>query len=209
MQVQRGDGTRAALIGVAERLFAEKGLGGVSVRDITRTAGARNESALHYHFGGLEALIKEVFASRYHQIEASRLAWLERIDAEGLGMDLMQLMKASIGPLMEACREKDGRLYARFINQLSADPRFDVAAIVREAGLTSVATIRNRVIESLTDLPQALVLTRLRRVFSISIVLMADFAAQIDRGAAMSVEEETDEAAAALTGFLQARNVMA
>ena len=209
MQVQRGEATRAALIGVAERLFAEKGLGGVSVRDITRMAGARNESALHYHFGGLEALIKEVFASRDLQIEAARWAWLEKIDAEGLGMDLTHLMKASAGPLMEACREEDGRLYARFIHQLSADPRFDVAAIVRETGMTSVATIRSRVIENLKGLPQALVLNRLRRVFSISIILMADCAAQIDRGAAMSIEEETEEAAAVLSGFLQARNVLA
>lgn len=209
MQVQRGEGTRAALIGAAERLFAEKGLGGVSVREITRISGARNESALHYHFGGLEALIKEVFASRYLQIEASRLAWLERNDAAGLGADLTELMKAAVGPLMEACREEDGRLYARFVNQLSADPRFDVAEIVRETGMTSVATIRNRVMENLKSLPKAIVQSRLRRVFSISIMLMADCAAQIDRGAAMSIEDETDEAALALSGFLQAANVMA
>jgi AcrR family transcriptional regulator len=209
MQVHRGEGTRAALIGAAERLFAEKGLGGVSVREITRIAGARNESALHYHFGGLEALIKEVFASRYIQIEASRLAWLERNDAAGLGTDLTQLMKAAVGPLMEACREEDGRLYARFVNQLSADPRFDVAEIVRETGMTSVATIRDRVMENLKGLPKATVQSRLRRVFSISIMLMADCAAQIDRGTAMSIEDETDEAALALSGFLQAGNVMA
>ena len=50
--------TKTRLIRAAERLFAENGLGAVSVRDITRAAGAKNESALHYHFGSKEALIR-------------------------------------------------------------------------------------------------------------------------------------------------------
>lgn len=209
MQGQRGGETRAALLSVAQRLFAEKGLGGVSVREITREAGARNESALHYHFGGLESLIKAVFTERYLQIESARLAWLRDIDAAGQGADLTYLMRAAVGPLLEACREEDGRLYARFARQLAADPRFDVVQIVRDTGMASVATIRDRVLDNLTSLPQAVVLTRLRRVFSISIMLMADFATQIDRGAAMSIEAETDEAAASLAGFLRAGIILA
>jgi len=62
--------TRTALLQSAQRLIAERGLGTVSVKDITRAAGARNPSAVHYHFGNLETLIKEVFVQRYRAIEA-------------------------------------------------------------------------------------------------------------------------------------------
>ena len=44
MQQPLRQNTKAALMSAAERLIAEKGLGGVSVREITKAAGARNES---------------------------------------------------------------------------------------------------------------------------------------------------------------------
>ena len=45
MQQSTRQKTKAALIQSAERLFAEKGLGSVSVKEITRAAGAKNPSA--------------------------------------------------------------------------------------------------------------------------------------------------------------------
>ena len=49
--------TKTELLRSAERLIAEKGLGSVSVKMITTDAGARNPSAVHYHFGSIESLI--------------------------------------------------------------------------------------------------------------------------------------------------------
>ena len=57
MQQPIRQSTKNALIRSAERLFAEKGLGTVSVKELTRAAGARNPSADHYHFGEVETLI--------------------------------------------------------------------------------------------------------------------------------------------------------
>jgi AcrR family transcriptional regulator len=62
MEKSRRRDTKEKLIRAAERLFAEKGLAGVSVRDITLAAGARNQSALHYHFGCMEDLIREILS---------------------------------------------------------------------------------------------------------------------------------------------------
>ena len=45
--------TKTELLRSAERLIAEKGLGSVSVKMITTDAGARNPSAVHYHFGSI------------------------------------------------------------------------------------------------------------------------------------------------------------
>ena len=72
--------TRAALVRSAARLFAEKGLGAVSVKDITREAGARNPSAVYYHFGSVEELIKEVFVQRFTRIERQRLQLFAALD---------------------------------------------------------------------------------------------------------------------------------
>ena len=55
--------TRERLLDVAEQLFARRGLDAVSVRDITREAGA-NLGAITYHFGTMRKLIVAVFERR-------------------------------------------------------------------------------------------------------------------------------------------------
>jgi AcrR family transcriptional regulator len=51
--------TREKIKEEALKLFAERGFDGVSVRDIARAADA-NVSAVSYHFGGKEELLREV-----------------------------------------------------------------------------------------------------------------------------------------------------
>ncbi|NWG45502.1 MAG: TetR/AcrR family transcriptional regulator [Alphaproteobacteria bacterium] len=197
--------TKAALIRAAERLFAERGLGSVSVRDVTRAAGARNESAVHYHFGGMEALIREVFADRYREIERTRLARIADMDAAAQDRDIELLMEAAVGPLFEACLEGDGRLYARFCVQICTDPRFDVAELVRDTGMESATLIRDRVSASLEDVPPDMLIARLRQLFTISIVLVADYARLVEAGTAPPAGEAAREAAVSLAGFLRAK----
>lgn len=204
MQEPKRHDTKMALMRAAERLFAQRGLGGVSVRDITLAAGARNQSALHYHFGGMDELVREVFAHRYRAIEDTRRKRLAEIDAQGAGSDLGILMEAAVGPLFEACLDDDGRLYARFCVQLTTDPRFDLLQLVRDTAMQSATSLRDRIREVLPDLPEDVLRTRQRRLFTISLVLMADYAGLIEDGTAPPVDLATREAASTLSGFLQA-----
>ncbi|MBI1252671.1 MAG: TetR family transcriptional regulator [Alphaproteobacteria bacterium] len=203
MQQSPRQNTKEALIRAAERLFAEKGLGGVSVKDITRAAGARNESALHYHFGGVDALIREVFANRYREIEAERVARLAELRLNKSSDDIEAVLEAAIAPFMAACLTKDGRLYARFCVQLATDPRFEIADLISDIGMPSLETMRGLLMGRLRGIPNDIVATRLRRTFIISLIIAADYARQIERGAAPPVEAATREAAATLAGFLR------
>lgn len=76
-----GTGTRARILATAERLFAERGIAGVSLRTIVGEVGA-NVAAIHYHFGSKEALIEAVFARRAGQIADARLRGLEAVKDE-------------------------------------------------------------------------------------------------------------------------------
>ena len=49
---RNADETRTQLMRAAERLFAERGIEVVSLREINRAAAQRNATALQYHFGG-------------------------------------------------------------------------------------------------------------------------------------------------------------
>ena len=54
--------TRARLIATAEQLYAERGLDGVSLVEISREAGQRNRAAAHYR----RFTDKTTRLSRYH-----------------------------------------------------------------------------------------------------------------------------------------------
>jgi len=59
---RRSDGvqTRVRLKAAAQRLFATRGIDGVTVRDLNAAAGQRNNASLSYHFGSKEDLAREL-----------------------------------------------------------------------------------------------------------------------------------------------------
>ena len=44
----------------ARRLFAERGVDGVSTREIVKAAGQKNQGSLNYYFGTKEELVREL-----------------------------------------------------------------------------------------------------------------------------------------------------
>ena len=62
--------TQIRLIETAERLFAERGVNGVSLREIGAEAGQRNTGAVRYHLGSKEQLVSAVFEHRMVPINA-------------------------------------------------------------------------------------------------------------------------------------------
>jgi AcrR family transcriptional regulator len=63
-QNARGEATRELILLTAERLFAERGIAAVPLRDIGAAAGQRNNVAVQYHFGDRETLVLAVNAYR-------------------------------------------------------------------------------------------------------------------------------------------------
>jgi AcrR family transcriptional regulator len=61
---ERPAGTREAILDAAEKLFAERGFAGTSVRDIVRASESSPPSLYHF-FGSKENLLVELVADRY------------------------------------------------------------------------------------------------------------------------------------------------
>ncbi len=97
--------TRIRLVETAERLFAERGVNGVSLREIGAEAGQRNTGAVRYHFGSKEQLVSAVFEHRMVPINERRLALLEELDAAGAGHTMRGLTEAFLYPLAEMLGE--------------------------------------------------------------------------------------------------------
>jgi AcrR family transcriptional regulator len=60
----RGRATHELILIAAERLFAERGIAAVSLRDVGAAAGQKNNAAVQYHFGDKENLVREVAVYR-------------------------------------------------------------------------------------------------------------------------------------------------
>lgn len=54
-------GTKQRILAAAVEIFAERGIEGTTVREISARAGA-NQAAVHYHYGSKEKLLMAVFA---------------------------------------------------------------------------------------------------------------------------------------------------
>ena len=69
---------KGRILDAAERLFAQHGFYGVSVRDITDAAGV-DVALVSYHFGGKRELFTAVFQRRAELLNAERLEMLEGV----------------------------------------------------------------------------------------------------------------------------------
>lgn len=105
--------TALQLLLAAERLFAEHGLAGVSLRQISIEAGSSNNSAIRYHFGSKDDLLRAIFAYRLSDLMQRRALLKARADPA----DLRAQLEAHVLPLIELAESPDSS-YVSFIEQL-------------------------------------------------------------------------------------------
>jgi AcrR family transcriptional regulator len=106
---------------VARRLFAEKGVDGVTVREIASAAGQKNHGAVGYYFGSKEALVREIIVEGAAAIDRRRNDQLDRLEADGGPRGVAEVVEVLIqGALGESPREDD---YICFITMLSMTHR--------------------------------------------------------------------------------------
>lgn len=111
--------TARQLLDVAERLFAERSIESVSLREIVAASGQRNGSAAQYHFGTREALVGLLVARRVWFINELRHARLDALEAAGRADDVRTVVSESILVLADAVREQPwGPDYVRIAAQV-------------------------------------------------------------------------------------------
>jgi len=112
---------REALIDAARVLFAERGIEGVSMREVGRSADQRNNNAVQYHFGDREALLLAVLAPHHERVGARRAALLDELEAQATP-SMRSLASALVRPSAAMLEDAAGRNYLRIVAELIADP---------------------------------------------------------------------------------------
>ena len=121
--------TRARLLEAAERLFAQRGIDAVSLREITRESGARNAIAVQYHYTDRAGVLAAIVAKHEPGIEAARHALLDEYEAggragAGAAARLRPLAAALVRPPAAKLADPDGGPeYLRIQADLLSRPR--------------------------------------------------------------------------------------
>src|SRR6516165_4951471 len=120
------DQTRGAILAAAERLYADRGFGDVTLRDIVAAANV-NLAAVNYHFGSKDELIAELFVTR--SLALNR-----------------EILRALIGPSLRGCLGPE--------HERSTAARFMIRASIE--AVPPIRRIRNREIDHLRKFVAAL-----------------------------------------------------
>ncbi len=107
----------------AQRLFANRGIDGVTVRDIATAAGQKNPAAVGYHFGSKEALIRELIVDGAKIIDARRNNELDALEQSGGPASISQIVDILIYPSVNLAVPGETDTYNRFLRMLTMSHR--------------------------------------------------------------------------------------
>ncbi|MES1989356.1 MAG: helix-turn-helix domain-containing protein [Pseudomonadota bacterium] len=177
--------TRARLIVAAEKLFGEKGIHSVTLKEINVAADQRNESALHYHFGSKAALVEAILIHRSSDIDADRQQRVDALLATGKEKDLGAILRATFLPMADLLEKAEGVRFIRFLSQVLNDPDFDLPNLAMSGRLPGANRANLLLVAALGDLAPEIAIQRQRFMVEMTVNSLSIWARHHD-----SVNEE-------------------
>jgi AcrR family transcriptional regulator len=168
---RRSDGriTAEQVLEAAERLFAERGIEAVSLREVGKAASSRNTGVAHYHFGGKEGLVRAIVARRAPALNGRRLEMLQQAGTPALPADLVRML---VIPLAEETER--GGYYVGFLARLAAERfRYPWLAELDESSASSFRKVVGLLAEALPGLDRRRFRHRLEMLTSLVIGSLA------------------------------------
>ena len=201
-----GRATRELIMQTAERLFAERGLHGVSLREIGLAAGQRNNYAAQYHFGDRDALIKAIYEYRARELNERRLASVAAIETERKPENAADLLRALLEPHARHIGDPEWN-FLGFLAQLRvARGHFNFAETERPDYMEGYDVIVERIRDSFPHLSDEVFARRFEVAFGWAISAMASYERTVNGVGpfAMTVPQLLDEIVIMLVGALGA-----
>jgi len=170
---------KAALIRAGEHLFAREGVHQTRLRDLNEMAGQRNASALHYHFGSREGLLRAIFERHSATIDADRTS---RLAALGADAPIRDIVAVILAPMADHLVLADGRDYLRILPQHLIG-EVEPPAVVKAFDLARQDLDRRGLPKTLRD-------ERLISMLRAATTLLAERARAIEDGESLTLDAE-------------------
>jgi AcrR family transcriptional regulator len=145
----------------AQRLFAQKGLEGVTVRDIVAAADLKNPGSLNYYFRSKDELIRQVIAEAMGEANAMWGARLAEVDAAGGPTSLRDIVSALVVWPLSARTDGGANHTARFLAMVLQTRGQMLRSLTRELKYDEYDRALTHMRTFLEDLPREVVDQRL------------------------------------------------
>ncbi|MDE0348730.1 MAG: helix-turn-helix domain containing protein [Gammaproteobacteria bacterium] len=189
----------------AEKLIAEHGIRNVTIRQIVRAAGQRNESALQYHFGNLQGLIDTLRYERNTELQRRRTVMLEDLLAQCAEPSLRSLCEVMAWPAFELAGGAPE--FRRYVIAFSQEVIFaessELEVVDRHAGATGRHL--GRLLRGLLPhLDEAAYRRRMDAAVRLAAVSLSHYARQMDTFGEREADLHFHSLIDALVGLLEA-----
>lgn len=152
--------TRDRLKLSARRLFAERGVSGVTVRDILAHAGDKNGASLNYYFTSKEVLIREIVIDIFTMMEGRWRQRLDTLESTNSNPDLRDYVRVLVNSA-DTSDVEDVPTTARLVEIFSQQYYSVVAAALKENNLQCYDLILSRIASHMKGIPEHIVRQRL------------------------------------------------
>lgn len=177
---KHSDKAREVLLDSAEELFALHGIDAVSNRRITEHAGTANHSAIAYHFGDRDALLRALLSRHREEMSKRRLDLIATLPDDAGVRDILACM---ILPWIEYLASRPmPSWHARFLFQVRSVP--SVAEVLESSLMASpeVEALIHRMQAALDHVPPEVVRGRALILGPMVLGVCASYEGQIQNG---------------------------
>lgn len=176
----QSESTRRRLILAAMRLMAEKGIDGVSLRSVNVSAGAKNASAAHYHFGTKLGLVEAIVETLEQDVSKARTPLIDELRARAAteALSAREIVETAYGPFMALLFHPEyGLPGIKFLSRLIVDTSPDVRVLANKFTAPLADDVLELLTEALPDVPSRVL--KYRILFSLINLIngMSDVAA--------------------------------
>lgn len=177
---QQGQKAREILMDAAEELFAVHGIDAVSNRRIAERAGTANHSAIAYHFGNREELIRALINRHLGQLEGRKA---ELISGLGEAATLSDVIACRVLPWVEQLESMPHPSWrARFLYQIRTIPSVASIFVSSFEINDDFDILLDHVRGNLEGIPQEILRARASVLGHMALGICAEYESQIHEG---------------------------
>jgi len=177
--------TRAKLIDAAITLMSRRGVDGVSLSEINRQAGQRNASALQYHFGGKEGLLRAMLAPFAEDLGERRRRAIDEVRRRrgGAAPTLHDAATVMVHPLVDcAAQGWRERGTMAVLAELFSNPSYPLTGLDDILGDRGTEAVTALLVEAVPELPAEVMALRLHGAYLFTNQAASTWARAVDGG---------------------------